>query len=229
MTQNGVNIFSQKFEKNYNFEDEEILKLNINNFEVFTKQNPNVLRRINGIIDCQSCNFLAYSYNILFADALEEYKNSNPETLPFRPYEAFMAYTLTYNQNCYLSYYVDKYIFTGGAHGNTNRMSCTFSLETGEPVMVYRFFKNLNYKSYIISEITRQATLIENENPGTLFENYRELIKENFKINNYYLTPEGIVFYFQQYEIAPYSSGILTFTIPYSEVNSPPSCRKRNF
>lgn len=182
MALSSVDIFTQKFEKNYNYTGKNVLNLNINNFEVFTEKRTRSQNRINSVINCQSSNFLTYSDSMLFCDALEEFKQSNPETLPFRTHEAFMAYNLTYNQNCYLSFYVDKYIYSGGAHGNTTRHSCTFSLETGEPVLVYRFFKNLNYKSFILSEITRQATLLETANPGTLFENYRELIKENFKI-----------------------------------------------
>ena len=34
----------------------------------------------------------------------------------------------------------------------------------------------------------------------------------------YYLNRDGIIVYFQQYEIAPYSSGIREFKIPYGEL-----------
>jgi hypothetical protein len=42
-----------------------------------------------------------------------------------------------------------------------------------------------------------------------------QLVNENLKVNNFYLTKEGVVIYFQQYDIAPYSSGLPTFVIPY--------------
>ncbi|MFU2363539.1 MAG: RsiV family protein, partial [Clostridiales bacterium] len=36
---------------------------------------------------------------------------------------------------------------------------------------------------------------------------------ETINFDSYYLTPKGIVIYFQQYDIAPYSSGLPEFLI----------------
>lgn len=87
------------------------------------------------------------------------------------------------------------------------------------------FFKgNVNYKKLILDEIIRQAEENQTQNPGIYFEDYKKLILENFNVNSFYLTNNGIEIYFQQYEIAPYVTGIVTFTIPYSMVTNPPSC-----
>jgi hypothetical protein len=57
------------------------------------------------------------------------------------------------------------------------------------------------------------------------FENYSQLVNETFKANNYYLTKDGVVIYFQQYDIAPYAAGLPTFLIPYSQAGPvPPKC-----
>ena len=37
-------------------------------------------------------------------------------------------------------------------------------------------------------------------------------------VSDPYLTKEGVVFVYQQYEIAPYAAGSPKFTLPYSEV-----------
>jgi hypothetical protein len=47
------------------------------------------------------------------------------------------------------------------------------------------------------------------------FDNYEQLVSTNFKANNFYLSREGLVIYYQQYDIAPYAAGIPTFVIPY--------------
>jgi hypothetical protein len=47
------------------------------------------------------------------------------------------------------------------------------------------------------------------------FENYAELVNENFKPSHFYLSKDGVVIYFQQYDIAPYATGMPSFTIPY--------------
>ena len=59
------------------------------------------------------------------------------------------------------------------------------------------------------------------------FEDYKNLVEENLNMDNFYLSKEGLVIYFGLYEIAPYVSGIRTFTIPYTaEGIIPPSCEK---
>ena len=49
------------------------------------------------------------------------------------------------------------------------------------------------------------------------FKNHEQNVSISFSPDNFYLTPEGIVIYFQQYDLAPYSNGIIEFTIPYEE------------
>ena len=53
---------------------------------------------------------------------------------------------------------------------------------------------------------------IEEEN-DIYFPDYCQLALETFRLENYYLTQKGIVIFFQQYDIAPYSSGIMTFLL----------------
>ena len=69
-----------------------------------------------------------------------------------------------------------------------------------------------HYKKFILKEVKRQ---IEKE-PDIYFENYQALISETFDAKSYYCTSSGIILYYQQYDIAPYSSGIRKFLIPYS-------------
>ena len=73
----------------------------------------------------------------------------------------------------------------------------------------------------LIDQILRQADENIQQNPGINFEDYHALIVKYFNEEHYYLTPSGVAIYYQQYEIAPYSTGIVVFTISYME---PPSC-----
>jgi hypothetical protein len=125
-------------------------------------------------------------------------------------------YFITYNQNCFLSLYFDQYEYAGGAHGLTVRYSDTWNLPKSKRMELAEFFPHrTHYRDFVIQTINMQ---IENEmsaGNAMYFENYSQLVKENFKTNNFYLTKEGLVIYFQQYDIAPYASGLPTFTIPY--------------
>ena len=50
------------------------------------------------------------------------------------------------------------------------------------------------------------------------FDDYQDLIKKNFNPQSFYLTPNGLVIYYQQYEVGPYAAGIIEFTIPYEQI-----------
>jgi len=56
------------------------------------------------------------------------------------------------------------------------------------------------------------------------FDDYEKNVANYFNPKSFYLVPDGIVIYFQQYEIAPYASGIPQFTIPYSAYILKPGC-----
>ena len=46
-----------------------------------------------------------------------------------------------------------------------------------------------------------------------------ELFSSNTPVKNWYLSEEGLCFYFAPYEIAPYSMGFITAVIPYSQLS----------
>ncbi|HWT77020.1 MAG TPA: DUF3298 and DUF4163 domain-containing protein [Mobilitalea sp.] len=152
----------------------------------------------------------------LYQMAMVDYEYSVANNYPIHQYEAIVNYTVTYNENCLLSLYFDQYEYTGGAHGLTVRYSDTWNLPQSKRVDLNEMFPNRsNYREYVIWIINRQIEQQIAKEGNIYFENYTQLVNENFKVNNFYLTKDGVVIYFQQYDIAPYSTGIPTFIIPY--------------
>ena len=103
----------------------------------------------------------------------------------------------------------------------TTRNSDTWNLTKGRRMDLEDFFpQHKDFMEFVQNEINRQiAADIKNDN-NVYFDDYTELVKENFNVKNFYLTDEGVVIYFQLYEIAPYVSGIRTFTIPFTEAGA---------
>ncbi|MFT4146660.1 MAG: DUF3298 and DUF4163 domain-containing protein [Mobilitalea sp.] len=152
----------------------------------------------------------------LYQEAMVDYEYSVANDFPVHEYEAVTEYTVTYNENCMLSLYFDQYEYTGGAHGNTIRTSDTWNLAQSKRAELADFFPGKsNYSEFIIESIINQIKAQVKANTTMVFDDYPKLVAENFKANNFYLTEEGVVIYFQQYDIAPYASGILTFVIPF--------------
>jgi hypothetical protein len=212
----------EKFEGNFTFEDVLLLSTKIIRFSVVLK-NQRVESIINETVNEQVAKFFNYVSGDFYDQAKANYIESKTGQFPFRRFESFLDYLVPYNDNCVLSSYHDEYFFSGGAHGTTARYSDTWNLKTGQIIPLGAYFKG-NYREFVLDKIIEQADKMQTENTGVLFEDYQKLIRQNFDPKNYYLTTEGIVIYFQQYEIAPYSSGIVTFTIPFTKVPYPPSC-----
>lgn len=172
--------------------------------------------------------FQNYCRRRLYREAIEQYEYSVAQGNPVLPFEAQMVYQLTYSENCAISLYFDQYIYQGGAHGNTLRIADTWTLKKGgSPLPLRQFFQHyVRYREYIIRQVTYQIEKELEQNPGVYFDDYVQNIKNEFDDNDFYLVPKGIVVFFQQYAIAPYSSGIPEFFIPFEHGRViPPRCR----
>lgn len=121
------------------------------------------------------------------------------------PYSVISQFEVKYNKDNYLSIVTKIYQYTGGAHGITAQIAMNRNLATGKKIQL-----DNQYYDLIIEEINRQVA----QEPTIYFQS--ELPIEYFDLENFYLTDEGIVIFYGLYEIAPYSSGIREFLIPWS-------------
>lgn len=215
-------LFNQS-QKDYEFKNQMVLTSSLKNFRIDLQNSPFVKGVINRLLLMQENNFLNYNKNVLYPQSVKDFLAST-NNRPFNPYASALNYEVTYNENCFLSFYYDTYIFTGGAHGNTTRKSNTFSLLTAKPIRLDYFFNRQNYKQYVLTEILRQAKINQSQEGGFYFDDYEKLIAKYFNPNNFYLTTEGVVIYFNQYEIAPYAVGIPEFLISNDKLDNLPKC-----
>ena len=130
------------------------------------------------------------------------------KTAPLMPYQLYARYKVTNNSDI-ISFYIDYYQFSGGAHGITNRIAYNVEKSTGNEIQLKDIFKdNYNYKDGINKEINRQIS----KDPDRYFTG-----KDGFNgiadNQNFYIKNNTVVIYFGLYEIAPYASGISEFII----------------
>ena len=146
----------------------------------------------------------------LYKDSIEQYKYNKENNYPIMIYEIYRNYEITFNSRNLVSLYADEYIFTGGAHGDTIRTSQTWDFNYNTLLQLYEFYpRNPYFLLGIFKNISNQIL----KNPDIYFEDNCNLVLNTFNPQNFYLTPRGIVVYFQHYNIAPYSSGIPTFNV----------------
>lgn len=137
--------------------------------------------------------------------------------------ETYLTYKTAYNQNCLLSLIFSNYQFSGGAHGSTIQSSYTFDIRSGRELKLGDIIstdkETIDFiNSRIKKEIDRRVAAEE------LF--VLQAFESIGKNPSFYLSVEGIVFYFQQYEYFPYAAGIQEFTIPFSDLEGKLKLRK---
>jgi hypothetical protein len=117
----------------------------------------------------------------------------------------------------WLFYQLDHFAFTGGAHPNSFRSYHAFDGKTGEEKQMKSFIADSAALLQLVEKHFRKeeklADTINLEAAGYFLLNHRF-----FAPANYVFTRDGILFYYNPYEIAAYARGAIQFTIPYSEL-----------
>ncbi len=208
------NINKNVFKDELKYNGEVILKYTIEYPHIIEEKWIESIEKFN-VYNYQKAKMLKnFSEGKLFQDAIETYEYNKKNGYPIMVYEVYSSFEITYNTEFIVSLYIDDYIFSGGAHGNTKRTSQTWDFRRGCMIQLKNFFKNdKNYVSKIVTNINNFIEQDIASGNDIYFENYCCLTIQSFNVDNYYLQDGNIIIYYQQYDIAPYSSGILTFKI----------------
>ena len=177
-----------------------------------TGENRIAVNRINRFYSHAASRLFQKACKNLLPAAIEEYKQSLADGFPFRPYEFTAVFEATLLNDCYFSLYRDNYVYTGGAHGNTERVGEAWSVNSGWLTELCSFFpRNVNYKRLLTDNAIEIAARQMECGTHRYFDDYPQLIRQYFAPSRYYLVKNGIAIYYGQYEIAPYVEGIPVF------------------
>lgn len=189
-------------------EDHEALKVDMVFPLVQGIKDKQVEEKINQIIQKDVLNFK----EILQTESEKYLQGAKEEGWEIRKYSATIYYIAHYQKDDLLSLSVFYYSYTLGAHGHTLQRAYNFNLLNGEEIFLSDILKEKeNYVDIINQEIKKQIEL----NPQEYFSDW-SVFQSISEEQPFYLIEDGIVVYFGLYEIAPYSSGIRYFKIPYS-------------
>lgn len=181
--------------------------------------NRKAARRISRYYKGAAEAMMKYVKRSMLPLAIAEYKASIENSFPFREYSVNVTYTVTQNDEGVFSLYSDKYVYTGGAHGNTTRRGDTWDAATGWFIELSEFFpRGTRYKKLLTENAARIAARQIAAGTHTYFEDYPALIKKHFKRQSFYTAPGTVTIFYGQYEIAPYVEGIPVF--PYKLNNT---------
>jgi len=161
-----------------------------------------------------------YAESELFQAAIQQYEYNIANGYPVMVYELYSIPTVTYQAGDLISLYFDDYTYSGGAHGSTIRNSQNWNLKLDRQFSLASLFPHSPY--FVLSILQNISHQIEEQianGNDVYFDDYCTLLLNTFNPHQFYLIPNAntntyhIVIYFQQYDIAPYSTGIPTFLL----------------
>ena len=215
----GCRIFVTKnvITQEMHYKDQVILKYTIYYPHLLSKHNLLILDQINAYYRTKAMMYINKNIKNLYQQAMVDYEYAKANQFPVRQYEIYADFYVTYNRDCILSFYFDRYEYTGGAHGSTVRTSDSWNIALCKPISLTDLFPSgVNVREYYIRAVTEIIRQESQSDFMIYFDDYEELVNRYLNLSNFYLTYDGVVIYFQQYEIAPYATGIPEFLIPYS-------------
>lgn len=151
-------------------------------------------------------------FNKVKAENAQIASEISPDDLidPNIKYEFDAGYSVYYNKDGLISITLTYYSFTGGAHGSTYRVAYNYDLINGKELQLQDLFsKDADANDTVKQEIITQ---MQGNEEFSLFDSANS-IKNYPKPFNFYFTEEGIVVWFDEYEIASYSAGMPEFLI----------------
>ena len=169
---------------------------------------------------------------ITFIDSIiSDFKEENKEQIRYAKEEGFEPRDIDYeyiietevhygNNRDIIGHFIKTYQYTGGAHGGTFITCRNLRLEDGSVVTLDNYFKP-DYEKVLLPVLEKKlleyaecSSRDELDEHG-YFSNEPLFVSENFEIRK-----DTIDFIYNQYDIAPYSTGITTLMVPIDEIRS---------
>ncbi len=143
-----------------------------------------------------------------------------PGGWPDWKYELIIVYHDFHPFSEIVSFKFEGYSFTGGAHGSSVLHTKTFDLATGREYTLDQVFKRETPYLQTLSQLTREQL----QQQDKLGNDYQEFMvepgtapdKENF--THFVLKENSVVFYFEDYQVAPYAAGEQYVEFSYQEL-----------
>lgn len=136
-------------------------------------------------------------------------------------YMYHLAYSPTRIDSKVLSLFGDNVVFSGAGHPERTCVSANYDMLTGD-ILTLASIMTKDAKAEDFCNLVLE-NLAAREKELYLYKSYKDAVNQRFQVDfstdeRWCLTQNGLCFYFDPYEVAPYSSGVITVEIPYSKL-----------
>lgn len=138
------------------------------------------------------------------------------------PYLYHVTYSPTRIDHKVLSLFGNNVVFSGAGHPERTCVSASYDLLSGDVLTLASIMnKDASVDRFCELVLDELKKMTEGD---FLYEDYASTVKNRFLNTNpandehWYFSQKGLCFYFAPYEIAPYTSGVITVEIPYEKL-----------
>lgn len=172
-------------------------------------------KRLDRFYQLQCRTYLHYCEQFLFPYAAQLCRQAleNAQALPVCT--ASLTYRVTRNRDGILSLYTQSREVCGGAPF-VQRRGDTWNLATGYPIpLAVCLPRRAPVKKLLCAAAAEEIARQESAGVSRYHEAWRRELRRSFNSQNYYLTEEGLAFFWQMHAIAPAAEGIPAFSLPF--------------
>lgn len=174
-------------------------------------------RRIDRFYQLQARAYFRYCENWLFPKAAAAYRQALADSGPLPSCSASLGYTVTCSERGLWSLHTDTRECMGG-RTEVLRRGDTWDLRTGYPIPLSDFFPHRTpVRKLLLQTAAEEIARQEAAGIARYHDKWRQELRRSCNRENFYVTPEGIRFFWQMYAVAPAAEGIPTFTLPFGE------------
>ena len=178
-------------------------------------------RRIRRYYQLQCRSFLHYCEKVLLPQAAAEVRAALAASRPLPVFRAELTYQVTHNEGGLWSLYTQSRETVPGAPSLLLRRGDTWDLSDGYPVPLSAFFpRRSGWRRRLMEAAEAEVRRREAAGVSRYHEGVRRKLRRYFNPQNFYLTAEGLVFFYPMYAIAPAAEGVPAFLVPWKEVRN---------
>lgn len=155
------------------------------------------------------------------ADISAQAENAYTGNGNWSAYKYHISYSPTRIDSGIISMFGTITTYTGGLHPEQNCVSITYDAANGESLTLGSILNHIDNKQDICDLVLEKLDALDYQ--YSLFDGYESMVKDRFLSDEstdeaFYFTNTGLCFYFAPYELAPFSTGIISVEIPYDKL-----------
>ena len=171
----------------------------------------NRLLAINNIGEKPDKNLHEQAKNFIQAYMNDSLRKSNPGMV----YSLESSATVVRQDSSLTTIQIDRYLFAGGAHGSTFTGFINWDSNANKSIKLDDILVD-DYRD----KLAPIAEKIFHDQDTTILDNNFSMVKNGKLVltSNFLVTPIGLSFLYNEYELKPYSEGQTTILIPYVQI-----------